>query len=218
MFLKTVESIVGREQFDPWLTRWFDSHAFQPATSEMFLADLRQNLVKGDAALEERLMLDDWIYGTGLPANAVKPDPAAFADVDRAVEAYAASDALPFETWGGWTTAERMRFLQEVPQQRNATQLAAMDRALGLSTTGNNEIKFLWLELALNNRYQPAVEAAELFLGSVGRNKFVSPLYRALNEQGEWGAAIARPLYQRTRAGYHSMTQGNVDEILGWPE
>lgn len=218
VFLKTVETVVGRDKFDPWLTQWFNSHAFQPATSEMFLADLRQNLIKGDAALEERLMLDDWVYGTGLPANAFRPDPAAFADVDRAVAAYAASDALPFEAWGGWTTAERMRFLQDVPQQRSATQLAALDRALGLSASGNNEIKFLWLELALNNRYQPAVRAAELFLGSVGRNKFVSPLYRALSEQGAWGAGIAGPLYQRTRGGYHSMTRGNVDEILGWPE
>lgn len=218
VFLKTVETIVGRDRFDPWLTQWFNAHAFQPATSEMFLADLRQNLIKGDAALEERLMLDQWVYGTGLPTNAAKPDPAAFADVDRAVERYAASDALPFEAWGGWTTAERMRFLQEVPQQRSATQLAALDRALGLSTTGNNEIKFLWLELALKNRYQPAVRAAEMFLGTVGRNKFVSPLYRALNEQGEWGMAIARPLYQRTRGGYHSMTRGNVDGILGWPD
>jgi aminopeptidase N len=216
VFLKTVESIVGRDKFDPWLTQWFNSHAFQPATSEMFLADLRQNLIKGDAVLEEQLMLDDWVYGTSLPANALRPDEAAFADVDRAVSSYAASDALPFEAWGGWSTAERMRFLQEVPQQRNATQLAALDRALGLSTTGNNEIKFLWLELALRNRYQPAVQAAEMFLGTVGRNKFVSPLYQALHDQGEWGAAIAGPLYQRTRAGYHSMTRGNVDKVLGW--
>lgn len=218
VFLRTVESIVGREAFDPWLKSWFDRHAFQPATSEMFLADLRENLVKGDAALEERLLLDEWVYGTGLPANALQPDAAAFATVDRAVASYTASDALPFEAWGGWTTAERMRFLDEVPQQRSATQLAALDRALGLSTTGNNEIRFLWLELALRNQYQPAVTAAEQFLGTVGRNKFVSPLYTVLHEQGAWGAAIAGPLYQRTRPGYHSMTRGNVDKILGWED
>lgn len=218
VFLKTVESVVGRDRFDPWLTQWFNAHAFQPATSEMFLADLRQNLIKGDAALEQRLMLDQWVYGTGLPANAARPDAAAFADVDRAVASYAASDALPFEAWGGWTTAERLRFLQDVPQQRSASQLAALDRALGLSATGNSEIKFLWLELALRNRYQPAVGAAQQFLGTVGRNKFVSPLFRALNDQGAWGAAIARPLYQRTRPGYHSMTRGSVDEILGWAD
>jgi leukotriene-A4 hydrolase len=216
LFLHTVESIVGRDKFDAWLKSWFDGHAFQPATSAMFLEDLRANLIKGDAELEQKLMLDEWVYGTGLPANAVRPDPAVFAAVDRAVASYAASGAIPFEAWGGWSTAERMRFMQEVPQQRDAQQLAALDRALGLSTTGNNEVRFLWLRLALGNKYDPAIPQAQQFLSSVGRNKFVAPLYRAMMDQGAWGSAIARPLYESARSSYHAFTRGNVDEIVGW--
>lgn len=215
LFLHTLEAIIGRDRFDPWLRQWFDRHAFQPATSEMFIADLRANLIRDDAALDETLMLEEWVYGTGLPANAARPDPAAFAQVDAAAKAYAASGALDAAAWRGWSTAERMRFLQKVPQQRSAAQLAALDEAFGLSATGNNEIRFLWLELALRNRYAPAVSQAEEFLSRVGRNKFVTPLYRVLSEQGEWGLAIARPLYARTRSSYHAMTRGNVDEVLG---
>lgn len=215
LFLHTLEAIIGRDRFDPWLRQWFDRHAFQPATSEMFIADLRANLIRDDTALEEALMLEEWVYGTGLPANAARPDAAAFAQVDAAAKAYAASGALDAAAWRGWSTAERMRFLQKVPQQRSAAQLAALDEAFGLSATGNNEIRFLWLELALRNRYAPAVSQAEEFLSRVGRNKFVTPLYRVLSEQGEWGLAIARPLYARTRSSYHAMTRGNVDEVLG---
>jgi leukotriene-A4 hydrolase len=111
-----------------------------------------------------------------------------------------------------------MRFLQELPEQRSAAQLAALDQALGLSSTGNNEVRFLWLKLALTNRYDPAVPQAEQFLSRVGRNKFVTPLYKVLKKQGPWGMAIATPLYQRARPGYHSMTRGNVDEVLGFKE
>ncbi|MCX7676432.1 MAG: M1 family metallopeptidase, partial [Alteraurantiacibacter sp.] len=202
LFLHTLEVIIGRDRFDPWLRQWFDRHAFQPATSEMFIADLRANLIRDDAVLDEALMLEEWVYGTGLPANAARPDAAAFAQVDAAAKAYAASGALDAAAWRGWSTAERMRFLQKVPQQRSAAQLAALDEAFGLSATGNNEIRFLWLELALRNRYAPAVSQAEEFLSRVGRNKFVTPLYRVLSEQGEWGLAIARPLYARTRSSY----------------
>ncbi|MEO9801088.1 M1 family aminopeptidase/hydrolase, partial [Parasphingorhabdus sp.] len=67
VFLRTVENIIGRKKFDTWLTQWFDSHAFEPVTSEMFLADLRKKLIGDDAELEKRLMLDAWVYGTGLP-------------------------------------------------------------------------------------------------------------------------------------------------------
>lgn len=215
LFLFTVEQIVGREKFDAWLRSWFDRHAFQPATTEMFVADMRANLVKGDAKLEKALLLDEWAYGTGLPANALRPDPAVFAEVDGAATAYAAQSTLPTAQWKGWTAAEQMRFVQKLPKQRNAEQLAALDQALGLSATGNNEVRFLWLKLALGNRYDPAIPQAEQFLSRVGRNKFVTPLYKVLSEQGEWGMKVARPLYQRTRAGYHSFTRGNIDEIMG---
>jgi leukotriene-A4 hydrolase len=218
LFLHTIEAAVGREKFDAWLKSWFDRHAFQPATTEMFLADLRANLIKGDAKLEAALLLDQWAYAPGLPANAAKPDPAAFAAVDKAVVAYAGAGTIPQVDWTGWSTAERMRFLQELPAKRSAEQLAALDTALGLSGTVNNEVRFLWLKQALTNRYDPAVPQAEQFLSRVGRNKFVTPLFKVLKEQGAWGMAIATPLYQRTRPGYHSMTRGNVDEVLGFKE
>ncbi|RYG16682.1 MAG: aminopeptidase, partial [Caulobacteraceae bacterium] len=54
-FLRTIERIVGRERFDAWLKGYFDRHAFQPMTDVGFLKDIRENLVRGDAALEAQL-------------------------------------------------------------------------------------------------------------------------------------------------------------------
>ncbi len=214
VFLRTVENIIGREKFDTWLTQWFDSHAFEPVTSEMFLADLRKKLIGDDAELEKRLMLDEWVYGTGLPENAWKPDAQAFAAVDSAVAAYASGETLPgVDSWRDWTAAEQRRFLEELPKDLSSEQLAALDSTLGLSKTGNNEVLFLWLEAALRNEYDPAVEQAESFLAKVGRNKFVSPLFTALNET-DWGKPIAQRIYAKTRSSYHAYTRGNVDETL----
>ncbi|WP_233998155.1 M1 family metallopeptidase [Erythrobacter sp. QSSC1-22B] len=214
LFLHTVESIVGRERFDPWLRSWFDRHAFEPATSAMFLADMRANLIGDDRALEQRLMLDQWVYGTGIPANVTRPDPQAFATVDAAARAYAQDRTLDAQAWQGWSAAEQMRFLRSLPEALSAEELAQLDRTLSLSTTGNNEIKFLWLEAALRNRYDPAVAQAETFLSTVGRNKFVEPLFRALVDEAEWGLPIARRIYDRTRPSYHSYTRGKVDQVL----
>ncbi len=213
-FLRTVEHIVGREKFDTWLRSWFDRHAFQPATSAMFLADLRENLVKGDAALEKKLLLDDWVYKPGLPGNAVLPDPAAFAEVDAAAAAYARTKRVDPTAYSGWTTAERMRLLAKLPRTMGTADLAALDKDLGLSQSGNNEILFAWLELALQNRYDPAVPVAEKFLAHVGRRKFVAPLFKELMAQDAWGRAIAKQIYAKTRPGYHSVTQGTVDKIM----
>jgi leukotriene-A4 hydrolase len=214
LFLHTVESIVGRERFDPWLRSWFDRHAFEPATSAMFLADMRENLIGKDPALERRLMLDHWVYGTGIPANAARPDAQAFATVDAAVRTYSADRSVDAGAWNDWSTAEQMRFLQSLPDTLSHQELGQLDRQLRLSTTGNNEIKFLWLEAALRNRYDPAVTQAATFLTTVGRNKFVEPLFKALVREGEWGLPIAREIYDRTRTSYHAFTRGKIDRVM----
>jgi len=215
IFLRTIESIVGRQRFDAWLRSYFDRHAFQPMTSARFLADLRANLVQGDAELERRLMLDQWVYQPGLPGNVARPDPAAFAEVDAAVRAYGAGGAPDAAAFGRWTTAERLRFLNNLPRALPAARLAELDQRLGLSQAGNNEILFAWLKLALANRYDPAVPVAERFLAEMGRRKFVLPLFETLWAEGDWGRPIAQRLYQRTRPSYHAVTTGSVDRVLG---
>ncbi len=212
-FLRTVESIVGRERFDAWLQQWFDNHAFQPATSAMILADMEKNLV-ADEAEAEKLKLREWIYEPGLPDNVARPDPAAFAEVDSAAEAFSAERDLDVDAWGEWTSAERQRFLAKIPRELNEADLAALDDALSLTASTNNEELFLWLELAMQNRYEAAVPATETFLANVGRRKFVAPLFEALMEQGAWGQAIAKRTYAKTRPSYHSVTQGTVDGLV----
>jgi leukotriene-A4 hydrolase len=214
LFLRTMERTIGRERFDAWLRSYFDRHAFQPMTSARFLADLRSNLVKGDKALEQKLKLDEWVYKPGLPANAVRPDPKAFAPVDEALGAFKAGGGAPAPLWARWTTAERLRFLNGLPRQLPQPRLAELDRALNLSGSGNAEVLSAWLQLALANRYQPAVPAAERFLLSMGRGKFVAPIFRTLWGQGEWGRPIAERLYARARPLYHSVTTGQVDRIM----
>jgi leukotriene-A4 hydrolase len=213
-FFRTVETIAGRERFDAWLRQWFDNHAFQPATSAMLVHDMHRNLIKGDAALAERLMLDQWIYRPGLPGNVARPDPAAFAEVDAAAAGYGLSNSVPTAAWAGWTTVERLRFMAKLPQDRTPSQLAALDQTLGLSRQGNNEILFAWLKLALTNRYEPAVPLAEQFLARVGRRKFVAPLFETLMGEGDWGKAHARRIYGRTRPTYHAVTRGTVDKLV----
>lgn len=211
-FLRTVERTVGRQRFDAWLQQWFDNHAFQPATSEMFLEDMMTNLVESEDEAEA-LMLREWIFEPGLPSNVAKPDPAAFAEVDGAVAAYASAGTIP-EAYAGWTAAEQMRFLDNLPAELSADQLGALDSTLGLSSTGNNEILFLWLEMALENRYEPAVEQVDAFLSRVGRAKFVRPLFQVLWNEGEWGRPIATRIYARTRGSYHAVTRAGVDRII----
>ncbi|HEY0085246.1 MAG TPA: M1 family metallopeptidase [Allosphingosinicella sp.] len=214
-FLRTIERTVGRPRFDAYLRSYFDRHAFQPMTSARFLADLRANLIKGDAALERTLMLDEWVYQPGLPANAARPDANAFAPVDVALATFKSGGAASAVPYSGWTTAERLRFLNGLPRELSQARLAELDRAMNLTGSSNSETLFAWLQLALSNRYEPAVPAAERFLGGMGRRKFVAPLFTTLMGEGEWGRPIAKRIYAATRPGYHAVTTGTVDKTVG---
>ncbi|NBB53397.1 aminopeptidase [Rhizobium sp. CRIBSB] len=224
-FLRTIERIVGRERFDAWLKGYFERNAFRPMTTEMFLADIRANLVKGDTALEQRLMLDAWVYQPGLPSNAQAPVSNAFVPVDAAAKAFFAdkgpASAIP---WSGWSTQERQRFLAWRPEGlRPGTdwlsnpQLADLERTLNLANEGNSELTFAWLQIAVAHRYQPAVPRLEQFLTTQGRRKFVLPLFTSLWAEGDWGRPIATRLYARARPGYHPVTTGSVDAVVGRP-
>jgi aminopeptidase N len=214
LFLRTVEQAVGRERFDTYLRSYFDRHAFQPMTASLFLADLRKNLLRGDQALESKLMLDQWVYKPGVPANAAKPPAEAFAAVDQAVKAYAAGGPTTSVPFKGWNSAERLRFLNALPREMPADRLSALDLSFGLSGIRNNEVLFAWLKLAINNRYQPAVPAVERFLTGMGRRKFAAPLYEALLAEAEWGRPIAERIYARARPTYHPVTSGTVDKMM----
>jgi len=211
-FLRTIESVVGRARWDAYLRGYFDRHAFQPQTSAGFLADLRQNLLKpGEDA---RIGVDQWVYQPGIPANAVHVRSDAFPAIDAAAKAFAAGgpvSAVPDKV----TTQEYVRFLDQLPRQLSAERLAALDGRFHWNGTGNSEIRFAWLRLALANRYPPAEASAEQFLTAQGRRKFVAPLFQQLQGQGEWGQALARRIYDKARPGYHSVTQVTVDRLLG---
>jgi leukotriene-A4 hydrolase len=211
-FMRTVEAMVGRDRFDAWLKGWINRHAFQPVTSAMLLADMRQNLIKGDRALENRLMLERWVYQPGIPPNMARPPASTFAEQDKAAAGFAAGGAPP-QAWGRWITDERLRFLNRLPRKLPKARLDALQSAFGLNGTSNMEVRFAWLDLAVGNRYDPAVPSLERFLTSQGRGKFVRPLFKALAKDQKWGKPIAKRAYAEARALYHPLVTRDLDKL-----
>ena len=75
------------------------------------------------------------------------------------------------------------------------------------------EMRFAWLDLAVGNRYEPALPSLEQFLTTQGRGKFVRPLIKALAADTSWGRPIAARIYARARPLYHPMVTRELDEL-----
>lgn len=213
-FLRTIEYTVGRAKWDAYLRSYFDRHAFQPQTSAGFLADMRRNLIKGDQALEAKLQLDRWVYQPGIPSNAVQVQSQTLARIDAQLAAFNAGGPASAIDATGWSTQQWKRFLDNLPRWQSAARLKELDDALRLTNSPNAYVQSAWFELAIANRYDPVIPALEEYLGRVGRNLLVTPLYRGLKAQGEWGDPIARRIFARAKPGYHPVTVGAVTRIL----
>ena len=204
LFLRTIERIVGRTRLDTYLRSYFDRYAFQPMTTQQFLADFRQHVVRNDVALEAQLMLDQWAYEPGIPSNAQAPVRSGFNEIPELRRSRSSPAVRQPQRRGSIGTrcsvnASCKRCRVELPAER----LQALESSFALDTIGNMEVRFDWLSLAINNSYEPSSAAIERFLSEQGRGKFIRPLYRALMQRGAWGQALARRTYAHARAGYH---------------
>jgi leukotriene-A4 hydrolase len=215
LFLHMLENAVGRPRFDAFLRKYFDTYAFHSMDTATFVSYLRAELFHGDDAAMQQLHVDDWIYKPGLPSNAPTFHSARFDAVDAQASAVASGAPVSSVNATGWTTNDWLRFLADLPATLGAQRLAELDARFKLSASGNAEILRSWFTLAINNGYHAADAPLEQYLVSIGRRRLVQPLYEALVKTPE-GTAFARRVYATARPGYHAITRGTVDKIVGW--
>ena len=209
--LRTLEQRAGREVFDPFLRGWFDQHAFKSATTDEFVVYLKKNLLDAHPDVMAPAELDEWLYGAGIPASARHAASPRLAALDAQRSAWLKGE-LPTRDLNGknWIALEWMHFLNDIDGKANATQLRELDQAFALAKSGNNEIAYRFYLASIKAGYNVR-EPLTSFLMSVGRQKFVVPLYTALLKNPgdrEW----AKSLYAQAREHYHPVTQGSVDK------
>jgi hypothetical protein len=171
---------------------------------------LKKHLLNGNT----QIPLDEWLYKPGLPASAPQPTSDAFTKVAMQAKAWIAGEiaASKIET-SGWSTQEWLHFLKALPPQLTPERMRELDRTFSFTRTGNAEILEEWLQMVVRNHYEPAYPRLEEFLVSVGRRKYLKPLYEELVKSPE-GKARAIAIYKKARPGYHPIAVTTVDGIL----
>ncbi|MFL6676422.1 MAG: M1 family metallopeptidase [Massilia sp.] len=213
-FLRTLEQRAGRAVFDPFLRGWFDQHAFQSVTTGEFVRYLRANLLDKHPQVMGDAELDEWLYGAGIPATAQRAVSQRLAALDATRAAWLKGELptarLPTKAWNA---TEWMKFLNDIDNQASAARLKELDQAFGLAKTGNNEVAFRFYRAAIHAGYRDIRVPLEAFLMSVGRQKFVVPLYAALRANPD-DQAWAERIYKQARERYHPETQASVDKQM----
>lgn len=214
-FLGFLEARFGRPAFDAFLREYFDAHAFESMDTAGFRTYLLARLARPGAPAIPVAEIDEWLYGTGMPATTPPIPSGVFDAVDRAAAEWRAGRLavgdLPVRDW---VPQEWIRFLEGQPADLSDAQLAELRSHFRLGADGNAEIARSWLALVVRTAYEPAYADLERFLLSTGRHKLVVGLYRDL-ARTETCLELGRKIYAKARPGYHATIRAAVERLLG---
>ncbi len=210
-FLRRLEEYVGREIFDAFLNTYFEAHAFQSNNTEAFLVYLQQNLFDKNG-LDPIPDLNEWVYGTGLPASLPNVRSVRFEKVDEAITEWIA-DKNAFDT-RNWSSHEWVHFIKNLPDNLSVNDLEKLEDQFHFTQSGNAEILGVWFVHCARQLYMPAFGAMESFLVQTGRRKFLMPIYKELI-QTDQGKKMALDIYQKARSNYHYVAANSLDKLLG---
>jgi hypothetical protein len=186
---------------------WVTQFRFGAVTTDDFCAMVERELPGALA----RVDAPAWLEGVGLPAGAPRPR-------SHQLEAVLATvGKLPMEEQGSaWTATEWQLYLESLPLPASWELCAGLERRFRLTQSRNYEVLVAWLTVALHARYDAVLPRVEEVLASVGRMKYLRPLYGALVARAET-RSLAERVYRTQRDALHPIARQLVEGLLAPP-
>ena len=197
-----------------WKKKSLDSYDFKSTLIEFFDKDAEASKKLAD------LDWDTWFYKPGFPP---KPD----FDTSMVDVCYALSSKWEKANSGndsgfkpeakdieGWSANQSVVFLEsiqtlETPLKPELVDL--MGKVYTYAESKNVELVSRYYIVGLKAKDQSVFQPTADLLGTVGRMKFVRPLYRGLKECDE---KLAKATFEKNKDFYHPICKGMVDKDL----
>jgi leukotriene-A4 hydrolase len=209
LLLVEIERVVGREVFDRFIRSYIADFQFTSITTSQFVEYLTKRLPEVAATVN----LDRWICEPGLPDSAPVFTSHLIDEVRDARRRWDGGDRNLDATVRAFSVDQKVLFLEELPRQQSIEDCRHIERTFDIAAARNCEILLPWYCIAAASGYEPVYGAIRELLGSVGRGKYLKPLYRALHGNPAT-RAMARELFERFAHRYHSVARAAVQRIL----
>lgn len=214
-FLKKLEEITGRDNFDAFLQLYFKEYAFESINTEQFLLYTEQNLFGKYGVKLPQDLFSEWVYGPGIPDDLPKPNSEKFRKVEQSIAKWLNTGNIDTLNSQDWSTHEFLHFFHQLPDSIGYAEVKALDNKFDFSNSGNAEILTEWFLLSIKKEYRPAYGAMEEFLITTGRKKFLAPIYGELIKT-ETGKRIGLNIYKKARQNYHYVSYNSLDKLLNY--
>jgi len=222
-----LESLIGRQQMKKFLNFYMSQHKLTSITTiqlretwEFFV----ENKIPDLSAEEVNTILssmdwETWMYAPGLPpvqADFSTPE----GDQSEALAlAYIAlgGDGSPdnFDEYFGYYSNLKVVFhdtLQSHSDELTIKILEKIDADLGCTADIDPEVRQRWYPTGLNMDYAPVYEPAHEWISSMGRSKYLSPVYASLQDSDQHDLGVT--WFCENKDFYHPVAATTVAGIL----
>ena len=209
LFVQLAENIIGRQEFDAFVKRYMNRYRFSSITTETF----ESYFVHSFAEAAEKIGMDTWLRGTGLPENAPEFESQRLNSIRDMACSFSKDPLSDLRLLKELNPTEVQVFLSELPTKLTTQHCQRLEQDLDLKNAGNAEILCLWYCIAIDSSYTQVLGQVEAFLGKVGRMKFIKPLFQALMRHKST-VETAQKLFEKFSSGYHPIARSGIENIL----
>ncbi|KAH7420364.1 hypothetical protein KP509_13G004000 [Ceratopteris richardii] len=209
-FLCRIEAEVGRNTFDNFLKKYISRFRFTSINTETFLQFLKEQF----PGIENKIDLDVWVYQPGIPSDAIEPESAILQRVLALAKGFNSGIRVSEEDCSSWQALEWQIYLESLPRKLQADQISELNERFHFSENHNWEIKVAFLTIAAFSGYEPCFPEIESALHSVGRMKYLRPLYSGLLQSSSQAKELARCVFADAKHKYHPIAQAVVQGLL----
>jgi len=228
-FLRFLEDTVGGSQlFSPFIKAYISAFRYKTLDSADFQAFFTEYFsAKGKAKAIEGIDWDLWLRGKGMPPSMRKVE-SAMISAAKALLAKWTTEEKEKEIEcaegdvAGWSVDQLTMFLDDllvwfeeakVAKEVLRAREAQLKRVYGFAQSTNVEVLFRMNLIALSVDDEEQYESVRGMLATIGRMKFVRPLYRALIENEE-RRKMAEECYEKAKMFYHPICAKMVGQDL----
>jgi leukotriene-A4 hydrolase len=221
--LYSLEKLIGKEKWDKFIPHYFTTWKYKSLDSYDFKGTLL-DFFASDAEASKKLDWDAIFYTPGLPK---KPD----FDTSMVDECYAlaskwhsfsdskasgkSSDFTPssndIKSWLANQSVVFLEALQSLEKPLHPSVISVMDQAYEFGASHNVELSSRFFVLGLMAGDKSVCKPAAALAGSVGRMKFVRPLYKNLSKVDR---ELAIKTFEEHKDFYHPICRAMVQKWL----
>jgi len=221
-FLTYLESLIGAENMQTFLRGYVTKFQKTSVSSDDFTAHFESFVKSKFKSSESKEILgkidwQTWIRGPGLPPVTVDLETDAYNQAIQLSEGFITGDINPNATalYEDFSVNLKGLFISHLIQnldRLDADKTAKVDEITHVGQEINGELVFRWLQVAVRSGYHQApFDVANTFLGTIGRQKFIVPVYASINAINHQTAV---DIYNSHRAFYHPIAQKAIDNLL----